>query len=455
MLAAESASPLHKIYPYTEDNVLEPADVDTSKGGAGLYEQTKAPTENTTKLAPIQHLPFDILSYIFLLNSQMSDLAPITISEVCRSWRSSILSIPRAWSYIWLDQFRHKHNHQYVSIFLERSNPVPLHLYMPPARGYHRSYRMTEDVLGLVISNLYRLTCLHIPRGELERIVKDGLPNLSRLTLTRGDMYGPRHLEPSFINRAQFPQLRWLKSELGWNASTPSHLGFPPLQCLSLIISSSGIGVIIRSCAASLKALYLYSASTFTSQSQPVTIHLPVLQLLSWIAITKHPAWPIDATTPSLISFDNSGIGENVHTDVATVNNYRTQIIPDLSTLVSLRLLQLTGGSPYKIIQPESQLALASDLLELLHKNSDICSSLDTVEICMPPQELEADMISKQEEMILDLKTIRPHVTFRFTQTLSSISGSIEYTAVRRSPEFRTDLADSLLVQQQHAMLVR
>ncbi|KIM29292.1 hypothetical protein M408DRAFT_52998, partial [Serendipita vermifera MAFF 305830] len=56
-------------------------------------------------IAPIRKLPIEILAEIFVHCSSLSELAPVTVSEVCRFWRQVILATPQAWCLI---HFGHK-----------------------------------------------------------------------------------------------------------------------------------------------------------------------------------------------------------------------------------------------------------------------------------------------------------------------------------------------------------
>ena len=85
-------------------------------------------------IAPIRRLPVEILSEIFVFACDVDYLAPARITEVCRLWYRIMNTTARVWSLIYPRQFRlQKHVVQYFSVFLERSSPRLLHMYIPGA----------------------------------------------------------------------------------------------------------------------------------------------------------------------------------------------------------------------------------------------------------------------------------------------------------------------------------
>ncbi|KIM25335.1 hypothetical protein M408DRAFT_26322 [Serendipita vermifera MAFF 305830] len=79
-------------------------------------------------------------------------LTPLDLAAVCRRWHETMLASPLAWSYIYLQgPARRKRSSAYVSLFLERSSPHPLHLTISPpfvvTHSTWSSYLHVQNVL--------------------------------------------------------------------------------------------------------------------------------------------------------------------------------------------------------------------------------------------------------------------------------------------------------------------
>jgi F-box-like len=152
---------------------------------------TKDLDERKAWIAPIRKLPNELLSEIFIFGSEMEDLAPVTITEVCHRWYEVVLATPRAWSLIYTTAPEHqKHLVQYVSTFVERSNPCLLHVWISDdidEESDYSDYSAPKNrILPLFLSSLSRIQCLSIESRQLMTLKEESIimPNLTRLWLT-------------------------------------------------------------------------------------------------------------------------------------------------------------------------------------------------------------------------------------------------------------------------------
>lgn len=326
-------------------------------------------------IAPIRKMPIEILSEIFIFASEMDHLAPMVFSEVSRSWREIILSTPRAWSMIYLENHTKKRP-QYASTFLERSAPCLLHLNMPEDYLDHIEPTTTFPVpiKGSIIAYAHRIQCLSLTAFQLAHFEQVIFPALSRLTLSEGE----QEISLTSINPTRFPCLRFLDSSLvNWRMhQIDCEVTLPPLRHLSMRDNSNSIWVAaIQSCAATLETLEIQGR--FTSAVSALTpVHFPRLTYMSIELLYDEEAivWPIQARTPVLVIHEEHIYARQdetftLHTDVTNVTHLQTYLTTHLSNYVSLQVLQLMVSRDATI-----------ECIKRLQEDPSLCPKIKTVE---------------------------------------------------------------------------
>ena len=366
-----------------------------------ITEQLK---EHRSLIAPMRKLPVELLSELFVLASRIEDLAPVKITEVCRLWRQVILVTPQAWSRIWFDNsLSPERSHRYVSTFLKRSNPIQLHIRLPPEFD-PSYYSMGFSLHSILYENLHRIQCLTASGWQVARLNLVTLPNVRQISFTKGT--GER-IRPSDINVSTFPQLEAIDSlcALWLNLAAPSPDRFPNLLRLSLSVDMQSAWLEIIQCAAStLESLILWGRQEY-DVPEDFAFDLPALKSLEILDFPYNKPWAARIKTPSLVSYRESRIQADLfisecaaitsHPDVGSVTHLHTDIVPELSRFPALQVLGLQ-------IPSESTRLLSSQFKE----NGQLCPFLEKMELILDSSPKEAFIDFKRElcEVVEDAK---------------------------------------------------
>ncbi|KIM29290.1 hypothetical protein M408DRAFT_23072 [Serendipita vermifera MAFF 305830] len=306
-------------------------------------------------IAPVRKLPIEILTEIFLYSRAVSELSPITISEVCRLWRRVILATPQAWTLIYLRTEEHdRDDTQYLTTFIERSDPYPLHLWMPADRPYSYERDVPFPLSRLIVSHRKRITCLSVRGEELKKHMRKSFPNLTSLAVVETAK------SPLLFTRARFPRLTYLHS---WECELiPGPIGtqYPPLQYLFIfsndeLIEGDGWLRVLEACSATLKGLAIRGQIFDEPPTLVTEIRFPMLTYLfvdEFIdSLGSDTALPtFYASVPNIISYDNRIVTNSttvLHDNVESVQHLRVAIISDIAIYTSLRTLQLVLVTVY------------------------------------------------------------------------------------------------------------
>jgi F-box-like len=228
------------------------------------------PLPNKMPLPLAQRLDYDVLSTIFVMSSQGSRRDTLELSSVCRQWRYIALSVPEIWSKFRLGA---SFTPYILSIFLERSKPLPLHIFI--------SNDSSDEQLGMLSSAADRIACMTIFNSF--RFLQIQFPILERLVFVMSPEADYRRDVESFSKALQFSQLR----EFGFaGASFPSldrildmSGGFPGLQKLEVLcMDDSCWDSVVRNTSNTLisLSLHVYSTSSAHDLSFPQLRHLQI-----------------------------------------------------------------------------------------------------------------------------------------------------------------------------------
>ncbi|QRV89109.1 pyrolysin [Ceratobasidium sp. AG-Ba] len=134
----------------------------------------------STKLVPVNALPSEVLSQIFIYAMpQVKDsLGEIqiphpanVITSVCSRWRQVSIATSSLWSCINIirreNDERHRNFLKLVDIWLKRSTTVPLHLHIA-STGHHSYTEHTEEIMLLVQPHIPRTVTLQLYRPSRE-----------------------------------------------------------------------------------------------------------------------------------------------------------------------------------------------------------------------------------------------------------------------------------------------
>jgi len=417
------------------------------KDAVELLEQAKARVIALTKdleerqawIAPIRKLPFEILSEIFIFTSEVDDLSPVTITEVCRVWQKVVISTPRAWSLIYADRLKDINigwggyvkpdglPPQYFSTFIERSNPRMLHISVPRDEYYEISDIRHFHPVEALRSAVHRIQCLSVTSWQLVHFAPEAFLNLTKLTLLSGEY----EIEPSFFTRSRFPCLRYLDclNCLMDHSPQSGTMLFPPLQHLAINAEEDGWFELVQGCANSLVGLKVLSGGALPIPR--ATISFPKLDSLTFWTVSGVPM-PIQARTPALRSYeqmvrDYDGTQHPVfHDDIKKITHLCTDLLLDLADFATLRVLQ------FELAHHESPVHMIHTILHSLKENKDMYPALQTIRFHLPTEVYEdAGFKAMIPSFDNSAQRARPRITLWFTdEPPEPLSGSVEEAQV-------------------------
>ncbi|KIM29289.1 hypothetical protein M408DRAFT_23071 [Serendipita vermifera MAFF 305830] len=382
-------------------------------------------------IAPIRKLPIEILAEIFVHCSSLSELAPVTVSEVCRLWHQAILATPQAWCLI--DFGRHKKEEDesnYLSSFFERSKPWLVHLWISKQMktySYDQFYNPIPLLPSALINpHLNRVSCLNIRDFEMKELSDVVFPTLSRLELAG-------YIENGFpLDKAHFPSLSYLDCCDCELDPGPTGTEYPPLQYLSFYAAPDRRWVqVVKGCSSSLQALKTWGSFIGDDVTRVIKLELPILTYLSLEDILDNDpkvAFRLQHTvTPKLLSYEEKATGMRVlslHGDVKHVKHLRTDSISTLSGYPSLRFLQLEFSWDHKgaLTSP------VEELVKLLREDPSICPAIETIEI-FPSYSIGRNITGIWERLKVEademIQTPRPWIKLSFIDQPGAIPGSL------------------------------
>ena len=182
-------------------------------------------------LAPISRLPFEILTTIFAILSELAwnersvPLEWIRVAHVCRRWREAALDYPRFWSHIDFTKLTPAG----LGEILARAKMAPLHLEADVGRWLFKPAEALGTQLEAHISHTRHLSI----SGNFETVLAQLLssaPTLESLSLSRGSRSFYAIIPDNFFNR-NAPKLTSLELEMcdiSWNS--PLFKGLRNLQ---------------------------------------------------------------------------------------------------------------------------------------------------------------------------------------------------------------------------------
>lgn len=232
--------------------------------------------------APINTLPFEILSYVLELTASSTehDWTTSALAMVSRTWRHIIVDSPKFWNHIDLSPHR---NVPFVKACVARSCQYPLHIvikswYMPAILSIY---------IDVILPHVHRWRTLEIRENRLQcfqlilnKINHLQFPSLVRTTIVPD--FVPNMQYPPFLRPENSPSLK----SLHLNNLVPMD-GFPPgkrISDFSLQFSDNPFGwqilpSLLSSSSQDLTTLKLaYSACP---PLQPSSIPLPFLTSLT------------------------------------------------------------------------------------------------------------------------------------------------------------------------------
>jgi F-box-like len=410
------------------EDALKDALVALEQAQLRVMALTKDISERKAWIAPIRMLPNELLSEIFIFASEMEHLAPVTITGVCHLWYQIVLATPQAWSLIYTAAPEHqKHLVQYVSTFVERSNPCLLHIWIPNDLDEDSDdlyYEPQKKVLPLLLPSLSRIRCLSIGSLELTTLTDETMPNLTRLRIT--DL--APDIPPFFINQSQFPRLQSIQSTGCPLGASPSPTWFPPLQSLAIQINHYSTWLdLVRNCAATLKVLSLVGDFQWPER---VTIIFPLLEGLSFSNFSETPdamEWSIKMVTPALVSyyeFAGSSTASSLHGDVKSVVNLRSSHVFDLAPFTNLRLLQLVPA------YYTTHVVCARKITEQLTRDVNACPALQLIELYLSVLGEEDPYIESNKGITEEIRAARPGIEVVVTTESKHLPGLMDESPV-------------------------
>jgi len=229
-------------------------------------------------IAPIRRLPHETLSLILLEVSINHWKAPLKLQSVCRLWRNILLDTPAAWSFIDVHKDKKVPDSGLVSIFLERSGNVSMHIYI--------HVESASFILMQVISSKKRITCLQIGIWAIDALMSEhnAFGELEMLFLfceksdevdeSKGHQFDMMRLSPKLrclgLERDQVIRMITLSPSL------------PAIQDLYITScgDSSSLIHLLKRFAGSVKKMTLFCPPNRSWYEEEEEIAFPMLQLL-------------------------------------------------------------------------------------------------------------------------------------------------------------------------------
>ncbi|KIM28512.1 hypothetical protein M408DRAFT_23568 [Serendipita vermifera MAFF 305830] len=286
-------------------------------------------------LSAESRLHVDVLALIFEACAPENPYVLLRIACVSRRWRTTVLKLPKAWSYVPFDTDLPS---RVLQLIVDRSHPHPIH----------------ASCLGASAPVLLKLK---------------GLP---RRLHSVHSCWSAIYWED--LDTLRFPRLRHIVYDHGANPPSFHHLPCitVPLQTLSIKLHALGEWPrLLDECKDTLTTLRIVTA-------RPLSVFITEHRLSKLKALEIADSlggmyeWPLILETPVLEAYtlqSEHGGGSSLHTDVATVKYLRTNKIVPLHNYPKLQVLQL-GGSIDRIVIPL--------LRELIANGS--CPGLERVE---------------------------------------------------------------------------
>ncbi|KIM26456.1 hypothetical protein M408DRAFT_25415 [Serendipita vermifera MAFF 305830] len=295
--------------------------------------------------APIEWIPFDIITLIFIEASKQDNLAPLAIEQVCATWRSHILRTPRAWSYIELDK---KSNPGIMLKYLARSELSLIHIRIP-----RNSFQITDEISHHIFDHASRIHKLEM-----------------HASWYFGGGWRVNSLKLLHIVGRTTPH--WLFGAFGWEESRLEYLKITPYAFSSSFRATIGhhfahlqhlivkevIGdgnswpMFVEECCSKLKSLGVVLTGLNHYNKRP--LQFPALERLEieMDGTYVNTVWPFDATTPMLRSYrlmqrrhNNLLVPVVFHTGTERVIHMQTDVPPQLEWYPSLQCLHLSSNT--------------------------------------------------------------------------------------------------------------
>ncbi|KIM25327.1 hypothetical protein M408DRAFT_26314 [Serendipita vermifera MAFF 305830] len=335
-----------------------------------------------TKSSPIQRVPFEILSEIFIIYSKEEVLASMKISSVCRFWRETILATPLAWTYICgagIEETRI--SVEQYSRLLERSHPHPLFGKVDHVLEFrlHRESLTGGDELCAcpklkrIFEYSDRLRCLSIDCSWLTEEYPTLLfPNLEHLTLLV-------NLITKKLDMSRFPKLWHLRipnCPFGITQLDFANQHRPQLRYLEIIVSFRDFWTPVSGMFASSLVTFILSGYVITGQRSERDIELPQLQSLIIYDddVDKRENSLLVLSVPRLNYLEHRSrqkpLPSGLVRDHRELVHMRTNHLPRLCDYPSLRILQVE----------DSKCNLLLDISVQLESDSTVCPELNTIE---------------------------------------------------------------------------
>ena len=172
-------------------------------------------------LAPISRLPFEILTTIFAILSELAwnerptHLEWIRVAHVCRRWREAALDYPRFWSHIGFTKLTPAG----LAEILARAKMAPLHLEADVGRWWTKPVEALGTQLEAHISHTRHLSISGDFETVLARLLSSA-PTLESLSLSRGFCSFYAIIPDNLFNRTapNLTSLQLEKCNISWKS---------------------------------------------------------------------------------------------------------------------------------------------------------------------------------------------------------------------------------------------
>ncbi|KIM29325.1 hypothetical protein M408DRAFT_23095 [Serendipita vermifera MAFF 305830] len=277
-------------------------------------------------IAPVQRLPFEILSPIFEMCGEMHWKAPISIAGVCRFWRNVVQNTPGAWV---STQVTNLKNLELLTVYLARNRQSLLHVTL------QQTFLISE-----LVPYVHGIQCIQVP--NLPRPMGDiCFPHLKSLRIT--GQYSSIGMDQ--VTTDHFPALRHLEiaGSLGDRLEVLT-FSLPRISTLTIAHRWLGTPLLLRSLRETLLSLEIFfMRDRYSLDSHP--IHLPRLKCLKVHRYAPMETMPFKIVAPALVTYIQWSSFKTsdalIHKDVGTVTHLRYANFRCLTVFPEVRVLQL------------------------------------------------------------------------------------------------------------------
>ena len=256
------------------------------------------PTPVLSIIIHINDLPIELVGEIIVRHSELEWYAPAVDGQVCRYWRTAVLSTPRAWARIKFERIRAFPSESAWRLWIERAASTPLDVRILVHRGWSLHENALEYMVSALLKKADSIISLDIS-GVRRSFFLTPFPALRHLRIDGWSLKLPEYPHDGQFRVASMPALRSLT--LGDIPCDPfaTRGAVPPLSELSLSYNNTWHSLVWHSHQA-LTSLSLHCCGPWASGGSDVADHPIEFPSLLFLSLYDIPSFKPYITSPRL-----------------------------------------------------------------------------------------------------------------------------------------------------------